>query len=776
MSVRQSLGFVVRSVLVVVIATGSVLAQVKQADYERAAGLAVKYRESLVDVAENPVWVAGEDTLIYSRNSDGGHEFEQVDAATGKKSSAFDHARLAEALSKAAGREFKANDLPLTRFQFTEKKTSIQFMLEQARWRCDLNAYRCEPATGGPGARGTRGGGAAGDGEMPWAANSLTNLRTSPDGKWDALVENYNIVLRAKGSKTTDKTVLSTDGSEDNYYNINSIAWSPDSTHLVAYRVRPGYKRLVHYIESSPATQLQPMYSSIVYPKAGDVLDLQQPVMFDVASKHESQVSNEPFPNPFDLGRVQWWKDSRGFTFDYNQRGHQVYRVIEVDARTGTPKTLIEEESRAFVDYRPLVNNPTDTGKIYRHDVADGKEIIWMSERDGWAHLYLLEGASGRFKNTITKGDWPVRSVDYVDDAKRQIYFEASGMKAGEDPYFEHAYRINFDGSGLTPLTEGEGNHHVEYSADGKYYTDLHSTVSEAPALELFEVEGNKKIATLEQGNLDKLKAAGWRAPEPFMAKGRDGKTEIWGVIWKPANFDPSKKYPVIENIYAGPQGSFVPKTFSPRAEPLTELGFVVVQIDGMGTNNRSKAFHDVAWKNLKDAGFPDRILWHKAAAAKFPWYDISNVGVFGTSAGGQNAMGALLFHPEFYKVAVSNSGCHDNRMDKIWWNEQWMGWPVGPQYSASSNVDNAYKLQGKLMLVVGELDDNVDPSSTFQVADRLEKANKYFDLLYVPGGHHGAGGAYGYRKLEDFFVHNILGQEPPAWNQEPPKPEAPKP
>jgi dipeptidyl aminopeptidase/acylaminoacyl peptidase len=212
------------------------------------------------------------------------------------------------------------------------------------------------------------------------------------------------------------------------------------------------------------------------------------------------------------------------------------------------------------------------------------------------------------------------------------------------------------------------------------------------------------------------------------MAKGRDGRTEIWGVIWNPANFDPSKKYPVIENIYAGPQGAFVPKTFSPRAEPLTELGFVVVQMDGMGTNNRSKAFHDVAWKNLKDAGFPDRILGHKAAAAKYPWYDISNVGIFGTSAGGQNAMGALLFHPEFYKVAVSNSGCHDNRMDKIWWNEQWMGWwPVGPQYSESSNVDNAYKLKGKLMLVVGEMDDNVDPSSTFQVADRLEKANKYF-------------------------------------------------
>jgi dipeptidyl aminopeptidase/acylaminoacyl peptidase len=766
---RRSVELAVPAVLAVVFATGFVHAEVTRADYERAAGLTEKYRNLLVDVPENPVWVEGEDTLIYSKNSNGGHEFVQVDAATGQTSPAFDHARLAEGLNKAAGRELKANDLPLTRFRFTEKKQAIEFMLEQTRWHCDLNTYKCIPGIGGPGGggRGGRGGGAAADGEMPWAANSLTNLRISPDGKWEALVENYNIVVQAKGSSGKAKVVLSMDGSEDNYYEINTILWSPDSTHLVAYRVKPGYKRKVTYVESSPPTQLQPMYFSLNYAKAGDVLDLPQPVLFDVAGKHEFPISNELFPNPFSLGRVQWWKDGRGFTFDYNQRGHQVYRVIEVDARTGVARALINEESKAFIDYRPLANNITDTGKIYRHDIDDGKEIIWMSERDGWAHLYLVDGRTGSFKNTITKGDWVVRSVDHVDDAKRIIYFEASGMKAGEDPYFEHGYKINFDGSGLTPLTEGEGSHHLEYSTDGKYYVDLYSTVSTAPVLDLYLVEGNRKVSTIAQGNLDKLKAAGWRAPEPFMALGRDGKTEIWGVIWKPANFDPSKKYPVIENIYAGPQGSFVPKTFTPHIEQLTELGFVVAQMDGMGTNNRSRAFHDVAWKNLKDAGFPDRILWHKAVAAKYPWYDISNVGIFGTSAGGQNAMGALLFHPEFYKVAVSNSGCHDNRMDKIWWNEQWMGWPVGPQYSESSNVDNAYRLQGKLMLVVGELDDNVDPSSTFQVADRLEKANKYFDLLYVPGGHHGAGGAYGYRKLEDFFVTNILNQPTPVWNRD---------
>jgi dipeptidyl aminopeptidase/acylaminoacyl peptidase len=266
------------------------------------------------------------------------------------------------------------------------------------------------------------------------------------------------------------------------------------------------------------------------------------------------------------------------------------------------------------------------------------------------------------------------------------------------------------------------------------------------------------------------LVSAGFKMPEVFVAKGRDGTTDIWGVINRPTSFDRSKQYPVIESIYAGPQGSFVPKTFSvtPNTQALTELGFIVVQIDGMGTNNRSRAFHDVAWKDLGDAGFPDRILWHKAVAAKYPWYDISRAGLYGNSAGGQNSLGGLLFHPEFYKAAVSNSGCHDNRMDKIWWNEQWMGWPLGPHYAASSNVDNAYRLQGKVLLVLGELDNNVDPSSTWQVVNQLIKNNKKFDLLFVPGGGHGAGGAYGQHLLQDFFVHNLLGVEPPEWKNEP--------
>jgi dipeptidyl aminopeptidase/acylaminoacyl peptidase len=381
-----------------------------------------------------------------------------------------------------------------------------------------------------------------------------------------------------------------------------------------------------------------------------------------------------------------------------------------------------------------------------------------------------------------------VRSVEKVDEAARQIWFAASGMYPGKDPYFIHYYRINFDGTGLVALTEADGNHLIafpspprrfpggrgagtgpnSFSYDMKYYVDSYSRVDLAPVLELRRTSDQKLVAEIERGDMEDLLKSGWQMPEVFVAKGRDGKTDIWGNIYRPRNLDPSRRYPVIENIYSGPQSSYVPKSFAVYnpMQSLAELGFIVVQVDGMGTNNRSKAFHDVCWKNLGDAGFPDRILWHKAVAARYPYYDLTRVGIYGTSAGGQNSMGALLFHPEFYKVAVSNSGCHDNRMDKIWWNEQWMGYPVGPEYSASSNVDNAYRLSGKLLLVVGEMDTNVDPASTYQVANALIKAGKYFDLLVVPGGGHGAGGAYGERKRNDFFVHELLGVEPPDWNR----------
>jgi dipeptidyl aminopeptidase/acylaminoacyl peptidase len=624
-------------------------------------------------------------------------------------------------------------------------------------------AVRAAAAGQGRGGRGGRGGGGGGGAA---AAAAETPVCSSFDGKWDALIENYNVFLRKTGS-TDPATPLSFDGSDGNAYTLGSVAWSPDSKKLVAYHTRPGYDHQVHYIESSPADQVQPKHSSIFYQKPGDARPIAYPALFDVDTKKETEIDHALFPVAYDITRAVWWKDGRGFTFEYNQRGHMIYRVIEVDAQTGKARTLIDEVTKTFFYYNPL-GPGLSAGRRYRHDMNDGKEIIWASERDNWEHLYLYDGVTGRVKNQITKGDWLVRNVDYVDEAKRQIYFYAGGLIPGQDPYFTQYCRINFDGTGLTRFTEADGDHTVTFSRDRKYYVDSWQRVDLPPTAQLRRTEDQKVVMDLEKGDASALVAAGFKFAEVFVAKGRDGKTDIWGTITRPMNFDPNKKYPVIENIYAGPQGSFVRKTFS-AVDPdqaMAELGFIIVHIDGMGTSNRSKAFHDYAWKNLGDAGFPDRILWHKAVAAKYPSYDISRVGIFGTSAGGQNSMGGMLFHPEFYKVVVTNSGCHDNRMDKIWWNEQWMGWPLGPEYAASSNVDNAYKLQGRALIIIGEMDSNVDPASSLQVVNALVKANKHFDMMYIPGQNHGVGVLANQHYRDDYFVHYLLGVEPPDWNK----------
>jgi dienelactone hydrolase len=627
-------------------------------------------------------------------------------------------------------------------------------------------AQRIPCANSSPGqGRGGRGGG-RGAAAAAGAGQAAAEVCRSFNGKWEALIQNFNVFLRPVGG-SEPATPLSFDGSEGNYYTFQSIAWSPDSKKLVAYHTRPGYNRQVHYIESSPADQIQPKHTSIFYLKPGDALDISYPALFDLVTKQETEIDHALFPNAYALGLPVWWKDSRAFTFAFNQRGHQVYRVIEVDAQTGKARALIDEQSKTFIYYNAL-GPGMSAGRLYRYDVNDGKEIIWASERDGWEHLYLYDGVTGRVKNQITKGNWLVRNVDWVDEANRQIWFEAGGMNAGQDPYFTHYYRINFDGTGLTNLTDANGNHTVSFSPDRKYYVDTWSRVDLPPVSQLRRTGDRQVVLDLEKGDASALLAAGFRFPEVFVAKGRDEKIDIWGTIVRPMNFDPAKKYPVIEQIYAGPQGSFVPKTFTAVSgtQALAELGFIVVQIDGMGTSNRSKAFHDVAFQNLGDAGFPDRILWHKAVAAKYPYYDISRVGIYGTSAGGQNSLGGVLFHPEFYKVVVTNSGCHDNRMDKLWWNEQWMGWPLGPQYAASSNVDNAYRLQGKALIIIGEMDSNVDPTSSLQVVNALVKAHKHFDMLYIPGQNHGVGvlGSEHYR--DDYFVHYLLGVEPPDWNK----------
>ncbi len=586
----------------------------------------------------------------------------------------------------------------------------------------------------------------------------------SPDGRWRVVLRDHNLLLHEV--KTGQETPLTHDGAPDDSYE-DAPTWSPDSTKFVIFKTVPAQEHKVYTVESSPTDQLQPKLHTIDYLKPGDRIAHPRPHLFDIAvhkevSIHddlhkEVSIHDDLFPNPFEISELHWNPDSSRFSFLYNQRGHQVMRLVEVDAATGAARTLIDEEAKTFIDW---------TNKVNLHRLDRTHEAIWMSERDGWNHLYLYDTATGQVKNQITKGEWVVRSVERVDEEKRQIWFRAGGIVPGQDPYYLHYCRVNFDGTGLTQLTEGDGTHDVTFSPDVRYLVDTYSRVDLPPITVLRRASDGGKLLELERGDDSALRAAGWRPPERFVAKGRDGKTDIYGLIFRPTNFDPNRRYPVVENIYAGPQAAYTPKGFAPFHGPdrIAELGFIVVQMDAMGTNFRSRAFHDVCWKNLADAGFPDRILWIKAAAAKYPAMDLTRIGIYGTSAGGQNALGGLLLHGDFYRVGVADCGCHDNRMDKIWWNEQWMGWPIGPEYAADSNVTLAPKLQGKLLLMVGELDTNVDPASTMQVVNALIKADKDFDLLVMPGAGHGvAGSAYGRRRLEDFLVRNLLGVEPRA-------------
>jgi len=601
---------------------------------------------------------------------------------------------------------------------------------------------------------------------------SRGNTPTSPDGKWTAFTKSNNVFIRPIEEESKE-VQLSNDGTEDNSY--GRLEWSPDSQHLIAWRIEPGDRKEVYLIRSSPKGGGRATFERRPYALPGDKFPKYELNIFNVVDHQQSKPEVDRFEHEWLSPDLHWWPGTSRFAYTQDDRGHQRYRVVEVDAEDGKVRTLVDERSDTFI-WTTHTEGPERLGFKIITWLDKTQEIIHMSEQDGWRHLYLVDATTAKLKNQITKGEWVVRGIDRVDEDKRQIWFKASGCNQDQDPYLIHCYRINFDGTGLVALTAGNGNHSIEYSPDERFIIDNFSRVDLPPVTELRRGSDGTLICLLEAADVSELERSGGTAPEVFSAKGRDGKTDIWGVIYRPDKLDLNQKHPIIEEVYAGPQDSFVPKTFSTRNRysALTDLGFVVVKIDGMGTANRSKAFHDVCFKNLKDGGFPDRIAWMKAAAAKYPYLDITRVGVYGTSAGGQNAAAAVLFYPEFYKAAVANCGCHDNRMDKASWNEQWMGFmPVEkiyddtPEnwYARCSNIENADKLQGNLFLVVGEVDSNVPPESTLRFVDALIRAGKDFDFLVVPNGGHGAGGAYYQRRLQDFFVRHLMGQEPPNRN-----------
>ncbi|WP_459555564.1 S9 family peptidase [Lacunimicrobium album] len=741
-------------VIAISLTSSMTFAQGTKADYERADRWGERMRGKATNATLMPSWI-GRTASFWYRHEPRPGEFEYllVKAGDTKPVPAFDHAVLAGMLSEGLKKEISPSKMSLSLLTFNDDFTTVELTCEDKRFKYDIASAKLEPIEHQPprGERPNRRRGGGGERRIQDASRS----RTSSDKSFTVDVKDKSIILKDE-LLGEEKAVWKLDVETSGESISPDVYWSGDQTHFVAMVTKPGGDRKVYYVESSPRDQLQPKLHSYDYLKPGDDTEQKRLVLVDAKTGDAKAINNELYANQWSLDEFHWSPDGSELRFSLNQRGHQVFRVLGLDVNTGNVRTIIDEQSPTFLDW---------AYKRYLFHLRDTDEYVWASERDGWRHLYLYDGKTGQVKCQLTSGEWVVRDVIKVDEKSREIVFDMGGYHPEQSPYYKQVARINMDSKDLTLLTEGDGSHSTAFSPDGSVLVDTWSRVDLGPVHVLRDAKTGKQICELASCDMTALKEAGWVEPERFVSKGRDGKTDIYGVIYRPSNFDASKKYPIIEWIYAGPHGSHSPVTFSsaPRQQSMAELGFVVVSCDGMGTSDRSKAFHDVAWKNIADAGFPDRKLWITAAASTRPWMDLNHVGIGGGSAGGQNAMRALIDHHDFYHVAVADCGCHDNRMDKIWWNEQWMGWPIGPHYDEQSNVTGAKKMEGKLFLIVGEKDENVDPASTMQVVDALLKANKDFDMLVVPGGGHGSGTSNptAWRKWRDFYVRHLHGVEP---------------
>ncbi|MCH8293490.1 DPP IV N-terminal domain-containing protein [Candidatus Poribacteria bacterium] len=725
-------------------------------DYQRAEQFLEPNVNHLVRNEQvTPNWINESNRFSYKRQLPDGKQFLLVDASQNTREPAFDHERLATALSQATGVECTAVDLPFERFEFVEDGQAIHFVVGDARYDCNLTNYECCQI-----------------GQVESPSRELE--RTSPDGKWVAFLQDHNLFVRSVESGEVIE--LSDDGVGKYDYTASlpspptmvdagtqhvqmpvAAFWSPDSKRIVSYRLDQRSARTFTVVQSSPPNQLRPIAYTYAYALPGEIgLTKAEPVIFDVENRTSIPVQTEPLNLLYYGGPTfTWFADSQRFYYRYVERGGRVAQLREVDANSGKVRVLVEERGDLYINTWNLISRFLD----------EGAEIIASSERDGWNHLYFHDGKAGQMKHQITKGEWVVRDIVHVDENARQIYFNASGKEKGRDPYLRHLYRINTDGTDLQLLTPEDAEHTIHMSPTGEYFVDTYSRPDLAPVSVLRRSADGEVVMELERADIERLLATGWQYPEAFKAKARDGKTDIYGIIWRPSNLDPSRKYPVVEEIYTGPHGFFVPKTFQAylrMSQAIAELGFITVQIDGLGTNKRSKAFNDFSCQNLGDGGIPDHIAALRQLADEYPYIDLDRVGIWGGSAGGYDSTHALLTNPEFYKVAVSTSGNHDHRLDKASWVETWMGFPLGEHYVEQSNVTLAHKLKGKLLLAHGELDDNVHLSSTLQLVDALIKANKDFDLLIMPGRFHGLGGPYFTRKRWDYFVKHLLGIDPP--------------
>jgi dipeptidyl aminopeptidase/acylaminoacyl peptidase len=728
------------------------LAQGRLEDYERAERFLPSNLHHLVYAAEvRPNWIEKTKRFWYRQVGSGGTEFIVVDAENNTSGAAFDRARLASALSQKTKREYQATELPFENVEFVEEGKAIRFDLDDAKWSCTLVTYDCQ--------------------KQP-AENPNESL--SPDKRWAAYVAGHNLWLRDASTGATVQ--LTRDGEPEWDYATPlpslrrmvdqgteevkqpaAVFWSPDSSKLITYRIDSRNSGRFTSIQFVPPGQLRPRAFSVVYPLPGEVLATAAPVLFDIRGGKRIDVKTPPLELPFQDGAsFDWSPDGSKVLYDYDERGFKAKELRSVDAESGEQKVLLTEKSDTYVD----------PGETFFRFIHSSGEILFSSERDNWNHLYLY-GGDGKLENQVTQGAWVVTEISFADEKSRRVYFLASGREKGEDPYQTHLYSVGFDGKALKLLTPENANHTVDFSPDGSFFVDSYSRPDLPGQAVLRRSTDGSEVRVLEKTDASGLLATGWKFPQPFQGKAGDGSTDLYGLIWKPSTFDPTKQYPVVEQVYTGPQGFFVPKTFGGalRLQSMAELGFIVVMVDGRGTAGRSRAFHLFSYRNL-GGSFEDHVAMIKQMAARYSYMDVNRVGIYGTSAGGYGAAHAMLAFPDFYKVGVSISGDHDARLDKAWWNELYQGYPVEGDYAAQSNVTMAERLTGRLLIEHGDVDDNVHPVETMRFVDALMKANRNFDMLLVPNMFHGESGEharYLVRRRWDYFVQYLLGVTPPG-------------
>jgi dipeptidyl aminopeptidase/acylaminoacyl peptidase len=738
--------------LFVLIITGCKLfAQGELKDYQEAEKwLWTNIESKIYNTNISPNWIGKGDSLWYSTKTRKGLEYFLVDIKNKKQQELFNHNKISKALASFTGKELKAYDLKLKKVQLKEQH-KLHFALDTFLLSVDLNTYSVSKQEKPKKYKGS---------ELP-----------SPDKKKVAYIKDYNLFLKigeeAKQLTTDGNAELSYGTSVSWYFVKNESAnqkmeyeidayWSPDSRYLICAKYNRKHTQKLFMYKTTPKDGFRAEVYSYERPIAGDK-DLTRVcyTIFDTETGKQVDCDLPENATFLEYG-FKWKSNTKAYTLRY-YRGYQKRELIEVDVENGKSRTIVSEKANTYVD--PNMH-------IYKVS-KKGNDAFWTSEQDGWHHIYRYNYETGELKNQITKGEFVVREICKVDEKKKKIYFRANGKENG-DPYYTYLYSINFDGSGLKLLSPENAYHTCKVSPNSKYIFDNYSRVDLPDHFIVRSTRNGKKVMDIAKTDIEEILKMGWKAPEMYKVKGRDNETDIYGVIYRPFDFDSSKSYPVIDGTYSGPQTIRTPKTFRRGLVnmdvPMAQIGFVVVTVDGMGSAFRSKKFHDVSYKNLGDIGAPDHIKAIKDLAKKYPYMDTKNVGIYGHSAGGYDATHALLAHPDFYKVGVSSAGNHDHRSAKAWWPELYMGFPAGKHYDEQSNFFMADKLEGKLLMVHGNMDNNVNPAASVRMADELIKANKDFELILLPGKDHGTCyyDKYFIRKRWDFFVNHLLHKDAP--------------